>query len=280
MKIERCSVHPRRRRSKRSAPPISFHIRMKFGSPAATRRRTNCPPLSMVSVRIWNSWRLPRPAVLQPAGDSRHLWDCRSHCDDLNKGLKVPKVHRIAGVERKTNRARSGGNEEIDSPRSSWLSPPGDDRREHPSAGTAGLAVKGNRVECRLRTLQSILSARPLVVVIGGMRTCCELGHSDRTDGELERELVRVEFLQVDDHRRVNDAPLWAILLRHGGRSPGTPHGQGQSGIVRGPHLVRSGTWRSPRLRSQIDVFAAGSIPRPARHFELPRTFRLDPARA
>jgi hypothetical protein len=51
-----CSVHHRRRRSKRSTPPMSFHIPMKFGSPASTRRRTNSPPQAIESLRIrWSS---------------------------------------------------------------------------------------------------------------------------------------------------------------------------------------------------------------------------------
>ena len=40
----RWAAHQRRRRSKRSLPPMSCHILTKLASPASTRRRTNWPP--------------------------------------------------------------------------------------------------------------------------------------------------------------------------------------------------------------------------------------------
>ena len=54
-KRSRCSVHHRRRRANRSAPPMSFHIATKLGSPASTLRRTNSPPRSTETSKIASS---------------------------------------------------------------------------------------------------------------------------------------------------------------------------------------------------------------------------------
>jgi len=86
---------------------------------------------------------------------------------------------------------------------STRLATRGDDRGVDPPVGARSFTVERERIERRLRSLQTILTSRPFVRILRRVRSRRELGHRDRAHCDLDRESVRIDGLEVDDHRRV-----------------------------------------------------------------------------
>ena len=86
------------------------------------------PPLAAVTTPTSNLIMLQREQTVHHA--CRQVWTaCRSNGNDLDELVKGVEVIRVAGVERKTGRARCRRDEQIDGSRSSGLSTGPDDSR-------------------------------------------------------------------------------------------------------------------------------------------------------
>ena len=115
------------------------------------------------------------------------LWDSTSlHLHEGDDVLKAVKVCRIPRVERKAVRGRRGGDQEICDPRTAGTSG-GPARGEDTRKRTGRIRIKGKRVPRRSGPLQTVLTARPLQIIVSRMWTRREFGKRDRGNGRLVR---------------------------------------------------------------------------------------------
>jgi len=158
----------------------------------------------------------------------------------LEQGSQRAEVVAVAGVERQFGRERRGGNEQVDCSCSACLAPSGDNGGEDPSIGSCSLIVEGQRIEGGFGSLEAILSTATLPGIVGGVRSRRKFRQSHGADRDRDREPVRVDLVEVDDHRRVQDAALVAHSLSHEARRPGPPSRRGQRGSAWSRREVRS----------------------------------------
>ena len=143
-----------------------------------------------------NASRVPR----WPAAGQRN-WDAgspegrvRLNGDHLDQTRETPQVVRIAGVHREADSAGRGGYEQVHSSRAAGLAPFCDHRGVDPPVRPGGLAVEGQGVKRRLGALEPVLPAGSLFAVIGDVRAGRQLGHGDRTDGDLDGSFAASTF--------------------------------------------------------------------------------------
>ena len=125
----------------------------------------------------------------------------------------MAEVVRVPRIQRETESQRRRRNENVDGSRASRLPAGRGDGGVHAPVGPRRLRVERKRIEGRFRALESVLSTGTFRCVSGGVRAGRELCHADGTDGDLGWQIVRINRLQVDEDRRVDDAAR--PTLRH-----------------------------------------------------------------
>ena len=114
------------------------------------------------------------------------------------------------------------------------------------------------RIEHRFGALQPVLSASALVGVRSCVGTGGQLRHGDRRNGDFDRKLRRVDLVEVDDHRRVQEPAGVARSLSHAVSGPGSRARRGRRGSVGSRRSVRFGTWRPRPPPRRSDGGVAG----------------------
>ena len=168
--------------------------------------------------------------------------------EDLDDAIQSTEVGNVAGDERQAVRARGSGNEKIYCARSACLVPRGDDTRVDPPVRARSLAVKGEGVERRFRSLQAVLAPRPFDRVRRRVGTCREFAHRDRADRNLKRQSIGIDGFEVDDYGRIEKTAS-EPGLRHEVLGFGSRGGRDRCGTWRSRSGERRGTWQRPCRR-------------------------------
>jgi hypothetical protein len=158
---------------------------------------------------------------------------------DLDDTFEPSEVLLIPSEQWKPFGARGCGDEKIHGSRSTCGATGSDNRRVDPSVGACGVSVERQRIKRGLDPLEPILTSRPLLGIIRGVRARGELRQRERTDGELCGEVLRIDHLKVDDDRSVDDAPRQAAWISHEARGSGSPRRRDRGAAEPGPLSVR-----------------------------------------
>lgn len=143
-------------------------------------------------------WAASESPVRAPG--AHRSWECALHDDDLKKVVERPEVFTVAGIQGKAGGERGRGDEQINRPGASSLTPSGDNRRENAAVCSCRVPIEWEGVEGSLSPLKAILSTGPLVRIAGSVGTGSKFGHGERADRDLDRKLRRVELVEVDHH--------------------------------------------------------------------------------
>jgi hypothetical protein len=84
------------------------------------------------------------------------------------------------------------------------------------------LGVERQRIDGGCGALQAVLAERPLFGVGRGVRTRGKLGHRKGADGNLDWQPGRLDLLEIDDHRGVEE-PASRPQVSHRAGRPGQP---------------------------------------------------------
>lgn len=103
---------------------------------------------------------------------------------------------------------RGGGDQQVERPWSPCFAAELSDRSVDPAVGAGTCVVEGQRFDSRLDSLEAVLAAGPLVGIAGRVRAGGQLGEGDRRDRQLDRKARRVQRLEVDDDRRIEELEL------------------------------------------------------------------------
>jgi hypothetical protein len=165
--------------------------------------------------------------------------------NDSDNPTESGEVLRIPRHKRDAVRGSHSGDEQVDCPRPSGFAALRDHSRVDQSVGTCGSSVEREAIECRFGALQPVLSSCSFCRVCSGVGTGSEFCHGDGGDCHLNWQGQRIDTLQVDDNRRVED-PLCEARLRHEGPARGLQPRRGLAGVDRGRCSVHCGTCLPP----------------------------------
>lgn len=140
--------------------------------------------------------------------------------NDIEQLGESGEVSGIARIQRQIRRECGRGNEQIRRSASARSPASRGDRRVHAAVRTSYARIHGKGFERRLGALKPILPARPFCRIPRGVRTRRELGQRDRGDGQLARQALRIDRVQVDHHRRVYE-PARVTGLSHAASGSG-----------------------------------------------------------
>src|SRR4051812_5396341 len=143
-----------------------------------------------------------------------------SHGYDLDEIAERAEILRVAGVERQASSACDRCKEEVNGARPSRLASRSDHSGVNSPVSACRLSVEGQRIECGFRALEPVLAARPLFGVWCGVRTGGKLSHRDGAYGNLDRKPRRLNVLEIDDHRGVEE-PASRTPVSHRVKRPG-----------------------------------------------------------
>src|SRR5580692_2670296 len=210
--------------------------------------------------------------------------------DDLDQVLEPGEIAEIVGVEREPVRQGGRCDQQVHRPSSARLAPRRDHSRVDPPVDAGCREVEGELIERVVGTLDQSDSTGALLWIGCGLRSGCQLGHRDRGNRELDRQVLWAEQLEVDYDRCVQQAAWPSLLLNHCASSPPYPmraewgpgprNGRCRRGTVCDRYGPRRRTPRWPPRPVRID--GDGSVAARLRAFRCGslRTIHLDQAHA
>ena len=122
--------------------------------------------------------------------------------DDLDDPLESREVGRIARVDGQAVGGCCGGNEQICEPRAARLSGrscSGEQSAVHPGR----FSLERQRVPCGSGPLEAVLAASALVLVVGRVWACGELGKSDGGYGGFVGQRCGIDHVVINHHRGI-----------------------------------------------------------------------------
>lgn len=161
---------------------------------------------------------------------------------------------RVARVQRKSGGNRRRSDQKIHGSAATRFATGSDDRCVDAAVRACDACVYGQWLECRLRSLQTILALGAFGEIGGGMRTGSKLGECDGRDRDFDWQTAQIDRRQVDDDGRV-DQPARHSRLSHVVSRPdrSTRRHPSESGGERSAALQRKRPGRSRKRRRRAD---------------------------
>ena len=160
---------------------------------------------------------MPRRAILTPRQrgalfdlpvDETAVHRRRSNSNYIKQVIQACKVVWIPGVEGQSVGDCAGGNEQI---RQTGTARASDALRggKHASVESRGVRVEGQRIPCRGRPLETILTPRTLLVVTRGVWPGRQFGEGNGRNGGFVRKQPGVDQVVIDDHGGIEHPSAW-----------------------------------------------------------------------
>ncbi len=135
-----------------------------------------------------------------------HVRPPGSDLHDTDDVAKADEVRLVPGVEVQVVRGSGSRYEQVGEPCSAG-SPGCSGGCEDPSVGARGIGVEGQGVPGRCSPLETVLPTCTFRIVVRGVWTGSKLGKGDGCDRGCIGDPRRVDEVEIDDDRRVQQTP-------------------------------------------------------------------------